>query len=66
MHMDLVDTIHLISNRLMRKLEKLQQDKKVQILGTEASVSLKGGTTGNHIDLLDWSIGVNGELIPKG
>lgn len=50
----------------MRKLEKLQQDKKVQILGIEASVSLKGGTTGPHIDMLDWSIGVNGELIPKG
>ena len=43
----------------MRKLEKFQLDKKVNVLAKDSAASIKGGTAGDYIDLLDWSIGVN-------
>lgn len=46
----------------MRKLEKIRQDRTVQILNESDTCKLKGG---DYIDLLDWSIPVSDPIVKE-
>lgn len=54
-----MEFIHFYKVRLMRKLEKIQLDKNVQVLKKDATLNVKGGEKESKdditLDYWDWS-----------